>query len=157
MSTTGSDDSDSEPFPGDVDPSLRCTAAAIRGAARKVTQHYDDRLKPTGLRLSQFSVLRNVARRDGATITELAELLTMDRTTLTRNLRPLESAGLLRLETGGDRRSRAVRITDAGRAMLDRSIPLWEQAERDLRARVGEQGAREVRDLMRGLVTAIGG
>ncbi|MDH3474180.1 MAG: MarR family transcriptional regulator, partial [Rhodospirillales bacterium] len=65
----------------------------LRRTARRLTQAYDQALRPSGLRLTQFSVLANLTRSGGLSITDLAELLAMERTTLTRNLRPLERAG----------------------------------------------------------------
>jgi DNA-binding MarR family transcriptional regulator len=87
-------------------------------------------LAPAGIGAAQFGVLVAVAGRDGASLTELAQSLDMDRTTLTRNLRPLERAGHLRLAAGADKRSRAVGITAEGRAVLARARPLWRNAQR---------------------------
>ena len=76
---------------------MPCTCARLRRTARRLTRAYDRALRPSGLRLTQYSVLANVTRAGGLSITELAERLAMDRTTLTRNLRPLEAAGWVRV------------------------------------------------------------
>ena len=125
-----------------------CTCAMLRRASRRLTQAYDQVLKPTGLKLTQYSVLANVAGAEGRSITALALLLAMDRTTLTRNLRPLEGAGLIRIASGPDRRSRAVEITSAGRQMLEKARPLWRAAERSFRRRMGRKKAESLRCLL---------
>ena len=125
-----------------------CTCAALRRTARRLTRVYDEALKPSGLRLTQYSVLANVQRAEGPTVTDLAKLLEMDRTTLTRNLRPLAKAGLLRIAPGGDQRSRAVEITPDGEAAVARARPLWQEAERQLRRSMGRDKSAELRRLL---------
>ncbi|NQW11689.1 MAG: MarR family transcriptional regulator [Alphaproteobacteria bacterium] len=123
----------------------RCTAAAVRRAARRVTQVYDEALKPLGLTLPQYSVLANLLLIDGASVTELAAQLVVDRTTLTRNLGPLSRSGWVRLEPGADGRSRAVRLTDTGRLILASAVPAWQGAEVRIRAMLGETLAGDLR------------
>lgn len=125
-----------------------CTCIALREATRQVTQIYDQALREVGLRVTQFSLLSNLERHGGLTISELAERLFMDRTTLTRNLRPLETQGLVRLAPGADRRSRAVELTDAGRDAIAAARPLWQQAERAFRRAMGREEAAELRKLL---------
>src|SRR5262250_1950954 len=91
-----------------------CVCLAVRQAARHVTQFYDQFLAPAGLRTSQFSVLAKLKRLGPMTINALAAELVMDRTTLGRNILPLEREGLIAVETGkSDRRSKELRLTDA--------------------------------------------
>ena len=129
-----------------------CTCAALRRTARRLTRAYDRALRPTGLRLTQYSVLANLTRAEGEgrglTVTDLAGRLAMDRTTLTRNLRPLEAAGWLRVSPGPDRRSRAVEITEEGRRVLEEAKPLWQAAERTFRQALGREEAAELRRLL---------
>ena len=132
------------PQPGDS----HCTCAVLRRTARRVTQAYDRALRPAGIKLTQYSVLANVLRDGGLSITELAERLAMDRTTLTRNLRPMERAGWIEIGPGADRRSRAVRITAAGRRVFDAAFPLWQAAERGFRRGLGRDTAAELRRLL---------
>lgn len=120
----------------------------VRRTARHVTRHYDRALKPAGLKLTQYSLLANLVRAGGLSITDLAERLAMDRTTLTRNLRPLERAGWIELHPGPNRRTRAVAITPLGRRIYERAQPLWRQAERDFRRGVGQGEAAELRRLL---------
>jgi DNA-binding MarR family transcriptional regulator len=120
----------------------------IRRTARHLTREYDRVMKPTGLKLTQYSVLANLIRAGGLSITDLAERLAMDRTTLTRNLRPLEKAGWIVVRPGPDRRSRAVHITDLGRDTYEQAQPLWREAERLFRRSVGQAESAEFRRLL---------
>ncbi len=127
---------------------MRCTGAAIRRAARRTSQFYDDALKPLGLKLTQYSLLSNIDLLDRPTITELADHLVMDRTTLTRNLTPLRVSGWVHLEPGADRRSRAVVLTSRGTDLLAAVKPVWQQAEVALRAKAGDARLRKLRRLL---------
>lgn len=129
-----------------------CSCAVLRRAARRVTQSYDKALKPAGLRLTQYSVLANLSRHEGLSITELAERLAMDRTTLTRNLRPMEREGWITRAAGADKRSRAVGITASGRALFERAFPLWQEAERGFRRKMGRDTVAELRQLLDAVV-----
>ncbi len=127
----------------------------LRRASRRVTQVYDQALKPFGLRLTQYSLLANLLRNEDISITDLAELLDTERTTLTRNLKPLEAAGWLRIKPGPDRRSRAVAITPDGQAVVERAFPAWQQAERTFRAAMGREESAELRQLLGTAMSAI--
>ncbi len=129
-------------------PEALCTCAVLRRTARRVTQAYDRALRPAGIKLTQYSVLANVLRDGGLSITELAERLAMDRTTLTRNLRPMERAGWIEVGPGPDRRCRAVRITASGRRLFEAAFPLWQAAERGFRRSLGRDTAAELRRLL---------
>ena len=123
---------------------LYCTCFRVRGAARRVTQIYGRHLAPTGLKISQFSLLGFVAAQGPVSIGRLSELLTTDRTTLTRNLRPLLSAGLIERAASGDRRRHELVATTAGRAMFKRALPLWAAAEQEVRAAMGSRLTAEL-------------
>lgn len=125
-----------------------CTCAMLRRAARRVTLVYDEALKPHGLRLTQYSLLASVLRSGGMTITDLAERLAMERTTLTRNLKPLQAAGWVKVKPGPDRRSRSVEITSDGRRLVEEAFPKWQMAERELRKSMGREEAAELRQLL---------
>lgn len=114
-----------------------CTCFRVRGAARRVTQIYSRHLAPTGLKISQFSLLGFVTARGPVSITRLSDLLATDRTTLTRNLRPLLASGLIERVAAGDRRRHELVATQAGRAMFKRALPLWSAAEHEVRAAMG--------------------
>ncbi len=129
-------------------PEGHCTCAVLRRTARRVTQAYDRALRPAGIKLTQYSVLANVRRDGGLSITELAERLAMDRTTLTRNLRPMERAGWVEVGPGPDRRRRSLRITAAGNEVFETAFPLWQAAERSFRRGLGRETAADLRRLL---------
>ena len=139
--------------PGQATPVGHCTCGVLRRAARRVTQAYDRALRPAGIKLSQFSVLAFVRQDDGLSITELADCLVMDRTTLTRNLRPMERAGWIEIGPGPDRRSRSVGITAAGRRVFETAFPLWQDAERQFRRNLGRDTAADLRRLLNQALT----
>ena len=126
----------SAPAPLRLSPA-ECTCFRVRGAARRVTQIYSRHLAPTGLKISQFSLLGFVAARGPVSITELSEMLSTDRTTLTRNLRPLLLSGIIERAAAGDRRRHELVATTAGRALFKRALPLWADAEQEVRAAMG--------------------
>lgn len=106
-----------------------CTCANVRKAARVITQYYDEALQPSGLRATQFTLLVALARAGTLPLTRLAEELVMDRTTLTRNLKPLENAGFIAIDEGSDRRTRMIRPTPQGLHTLALALPAWRQAQ----------------------------
>lgn len=117
-----------------------CTCLRLRKAARCATQIYDRCLEPAGLTITQFGLLAHLHALRGMSIGELAEALIMDPTTLTRNLRPLEKRGLVRIKASkDDRRRREVALTANGRAALDTAAPLWRQAQTQIAAALGRE------------------
>jgi len=116
-----------------------CACHKVRMAARAVTRAYDDALRPVGLRATQLAVLVAVGKDGPVSMTALANLMGMDRTTLTRNLRPLEKQGLLAIGPEGWRRTRRLEITKKGQSLLREALPHWEQAQHALRRKLGDQ------------------
>ena len=114
-----------------------CTCFNLRKAARAVTQLYDAALGPSGLRATQFSLIAALGVRGAPTISQLAKAMVMDRTTLTRNLKPLEKQGLVAVVAGEDRRTRHVRLTPSGHEVLTAALPLWRHAQGEIDARLG--------------------
>jgi DNA-binding MarR family transcriptional regulator len=108
-------------------------------AARAITRRYDDALRATGLRATQISVLAAVGARGALSIKALADSLAMERSTLTRNLRPLEDKGYVVLAPEARHRSRTLTLTAAGRAALTEALPLWEAAQRAMKRRLGDR------------------
>jgi DNA-binding MarR family transcriptional regulator len=117
----------------------QCAGNGLRRASRAITQLYARILAPSGLQPTQFALLVACAVAGETPMTTLADALAMDRTTLTRNLRPLERQGLVRVEEGSDRRVRIVALTRKGRAALAGALPLWKKAQE----RVAEAFGRE--------------
>lgn len=109
-----------------------CTCDRLRKLARRLTQRYDAYLAPTGLRLTQYSLLAHLMRGGPATMSALAARLEMDRTTLTRNLKPLVDAGLVALDAGRDARERVVTISDRGQTVWRAAREQWRRAQEDV-------------------------
>jgi DNA-binding MarR family transcriptional regulator len=116
-----------------------CACANLRRAARAVTQLFDEALAPSGLRATQFTLLVTSRLMGESTINELAERMAMDRTTLSRNLKPLVRNGLLEVRPGEDGRTRLVWITAAGEQALEEAYPLWQQAQQEIVGVLGEE------------------
>ena len=114
-----------------------CLCHHARRTARAVSRLFDEALAPTGLKSGQFNILCAVAARDVTTAGEVATLLAMDRTTLSRNLKPLRAAGYVNREGGAGRRPDALALTHAGRVVLDQGVILWRAAQSCLTVRLG--------------------
>ena len=121
-------------------------------AARVVTRAYDSALRPVGLRATQLSILVAIAIDGAISIAALASFLGMDRTTLTRNLKPLEKEGLISVGSEGRHRSRTLEITKNGRSRLREALPLWERAQHALRQKLGDQAWVGVRRSLNRLI-----
>ena len=117
----------------------RCACATIRRTDRVLTQFYDEILAPSGLYITQFTTLAMLAEAAPITINQLAELLVMDRTTLTRNLELLTKQHLVRIEEGQDRRIRLVFLTQEGEQALRRAWPLWQEAQARIERALGRE------------------
>jgi DNA-binding MarR family transcriptional regulator len=116
-----------------------CACANLRRAARAVTQLFDEALAPSGLRATQFTLLVTSRLMGESTINALAERMAMDRTTLSRNLKPLVRGSLLEVRPGEDGRTRLVRLTPAGEHALEEAYPLWQQAQQEMVGVLGEE------------------
>ncbi len=136
-----------------------CHCFAVRSAARHVTQFYDQLLEPTGLRITQYSILAMLKRLGPLTINALAKVLQTDRTTLGRNILPLERDGLIRIEQGAsDRRARELHLTTAGEKRLQAARPAWLKAQATFESSFGPKRAETLRALLRALMaTEFGG
>ena len=127
-----------------------CTCLAVRQAARHITQFYDQCLAPIGLRTTQFSILAALKRLGSTTINALADELVMDRTTLGRNILPLERDGLISITPGrDDRRSKELQVTSAGVERLRAARKHWSAAQTQFAAAFGEQRTTRLRTLLR--------
>lgn len=125
-----------------------CVGFNTRRATRLITQYYDRMLAPAGIRSTQYSLLSLLAMMGEAPMQEVAYVLAMDRTTLTRNLNPLVRAGLVKVHVGSDRRSRPLTLTPKGKSTLEKALPLWQKAQSRI---VDEIGAEQWGRMMRGL------
>lgn len=134
-----------------------CACFNLRKTARRVTQAYDQALRPTGLRVTQFSLLAHLQNRPPVPISVLAEEMELDRTTLSRNLGPLREAGLLLLQPGRDARVQEVSITEAGRRRHVEALPFWRNIQQKLANLMGAEGLSRLLDDLEGVRTVISG
>ena len=138
-------------------PRIRgCTCFRVRRLARRITQIYDHVLAPCGLRVTQFSLLSALRHGGAMAVGSLAASLDMDRTTLTRNLKPLVDLGLVSLDRSTtDARQREVRLTDEGRARRDEARRLWRKAQDLVNRTLGEPRIASLHDLFDGLLDTL--
>jgi DNA-binding MarR family transcriptional regulator len=123
-----------------VDPALpppACTCGRLRRATRALTQLYDDLMAPSGLRVTQFSLLRTLAREGTSRMSELAGILLLDRTALSRNLDPLVERGFVAIAPGRDARTREVSLTPAGKMAVRGAETHWKRAQARVVAKLG--------------------
>ena len=131
-----------------------CNCLALRQAARHVSQFYDQRLAPSGLRTTQFSILAKLKGLGPMTINALARELVMDRTTLGRTMLPLERDGLIAIKDGSlDRRTKELVVTKRGTERLQRAAMLWVEAQKVFEERFGVGHAADLRGLLREVVS----
>lgn len=115
---------------------VACLCTQSRRVARALTDAYDRALAPSGLKVTQFSLLRMVDRLESPTISALAESTGLERSTLGRNLKVLQKDGWTAVSSGEDERTRVVTLTKAGRLAVQRAVPLWERIQADINAKL---------------------
>lgn len=125
-----------------------CVGFNTRRVTRLVTQYYDRALAPAGLRSTQYSLLSLLAMMGEAPMHQVAFVLAMDRTTLTRNLTPLRKNGWIKVSMGSDRRARPLQITPRGLSVLEKALPYWQKAQAHI---VETLGADKWDAMMQGL------
>jgi len=114
-----------------------CHCANLRRATRMVTQLYDRMLAPSGLKVTQYSLLRYVKHLEPVNMTDLAKHMGLDRTTLVRNANLLETQGLIASATGNDLRTHELRLTEHGREVLEEATLMWSEAQEKLETYLG--------------------
>ncbi|WP_437284152.1 MarR family winged helix-turn-helix transcriptional regulator [Sorangium sp. So ce406] len=127
----------------------QCALVRVRRASRALTRLYDDSLRPLGLQATQLTMLVAVATcgEQGVRLSALADGLVMDRTTLTRNLVPLEKAGLLRVARApDDARVRMILLTRQGERAIEAAFPAWERTQKHVREQLGAVQADALRE-----------
>ena len=123
-----------------------CTCFNLRKTTRAVTQLYDEALKPCGLYATQFTLLAAISSNDKVTITELSRALIMDRTTLTRNLHPLQKNGWVEVIPGEDKRTRTLSLTRSGQKVLKEAMTYWSQVQKQVVKTLGKGHWEELLD-----------
>jgi DNA-binding MarR family transcriptional regulator len=132
-----------------------CNCLAVRQAARYITQFYDRYLAAAGLRTTQYGILSRLKRQGPMSIHTLAAELVVDRTTLGRNIQPLEREGLITIESdASDRRSKILRLTKAGDARFQRAQRRWAEAQRHFERAYGGRQASQLRENLRAVVAS---
>lgn len=129
-----------------------CVCFNLRKASRLLSQVYDQALKPTGIKVTQFSLMMAVAGNSGTTMGKLARPLGMDRTTLSRNAKILENRGLIEIGEGEDHREQILNLTEQGILLLQKAIPIWEGVQKKLVEKMGDQRLQELLSDLRDLV-----
>ena len=132
-----------------------CHCLAVRQAARFVTNIYDRHLAPSGLRISQFGILAMLKHKGPLTINELAAELIIDRTTLGRNILPVEREGLIAIKPSPfDRRSKELHLTAAGEKRYREARKYWAEAQTQFESAFGKARAGDLRGLLHDLVAS---
>jgi DNA-binding MarR family transcriptional regulator len=131
-----------------------CNCLALRQAARHVSQFYDQFLTASGVRATQYSILARLQRKGPMSINALAAELVMDRTTLGRNIMPLQRDGLISIRPDRiDRRSKELQLTKAGAARFRAASEGWRQAQARFEAAFGSKRAKNLRALLHEVAT----
>lgn len=128
-----------------------CHCTSLRKAARRLTARYDEALSAYGINVAQFSLLRHISRMQPVSLTELADRVELDRSTLGRNSRVLQRMELIGLGIGKDQREASLALTPRGREIIEEASPAWERVQGDIERRLGAERIA----LMHGLLEAI--
>ena len=138
-----------------LNPSLPCMCASLRRASRALTQLYEEALRPTGLRATQFTVLHTLSLAGEVTQGELGQILAMDSTTLTRTLAIMSRHGWIAKRRGEDRREWRMRLSKSGEAQFKQALPHWERAQTRLRRQLGDELSDNLMKLTQEITNAL--
>jgi DNA-binding MarR family transcriptional regulator len=116
----------------------QCACSAARRKSRELSRFYDERMRGSGVRISQFTLMATLIQTGPMAATRLADFLGLERTTLTRNLRPLLRDGLLIVQDDADRRVHRIAITSKGEEAARRAFPFWRKAQDAALASAGQ-------------------
>jgi DNA-binding MarR family transcriptional regulator len=117
-----------------------CIAVRLRLLNRVVTNCYDEALRPLGLKVSQLNILIVTARLGLARPAQVCDILQLDASTLSRNVKPLQAHGWLEVVPDEDARAQPFRLTAQGRRLIEKAVPAWEKAQRQAAELLGEEG-----------------
>lgn len=129
-----------------------CVCASLRQASRAITQIYDEALQPSGLRAMQFQILSTLEVLKEAALKDLAQILTLDQTTLTRSLKLLEEQGWIAQKPSSDRRLRVFALSRSGKAVLLRAKPLWERVQAETLTILDQEAWQSTRGQLKALI-----
>ncbi len=145
MSKKDFNQNDKVPFSSTLIVRDSCLCLHVRRAARTIARRFDDAFRPLDLTSGQYSLLMSLNRPHPPHMQDVADLLAMDRTTLTANLKPLERRGLVAIDIDPkDKRSRLLTLTDQGMALLVKAFPIWQKTQKDLNALVANSDSRHL-------------
>ena len=136
-------------------PALPCICASLRRASRAVTQLYEDALRPTGLRGTQFTVLQTLSLAGEVTQGQLGQILAIDSTTLTRTLNIMGRHGWIAKRRGQDRREWRMRLSKAGETQFNQALPHWQKAQTQLRRQLGDELSNNLMQLTQNVTNAL--
>jgi DNA-binding MarR family transcriptional regulator len=129
-------------------PSSSCYCILLRKASRRLSARYDEALEPFGINIGQFSQMRNIRRNEPLSLTELATIMELDRSTVGRNTKVLERMGLVETVTGEDQREALLQLSKEGRALLKAAEPVWEDVQVKIDERLGEDMTGQLQQLL---------
>ncbi|MDB5555901.1 MAG: MarR family transcriptional regulator [Rhizobium sp.] len=125
-----------------------CYCIVLRKASRRISAVYDEALAPHGINIAQFSAIRNINRYEPISLTDLADKLDLDRSTVGRNMKVLERMGIVATATGADQREAALSLTDEGKALLVKTEPIWHDVQVQIEDRLGPEHSRQLSELL---------
>ncbi len=129
-----------------------CYCTKIRKASRAVTQHYINILKPSGLKITQFALLNNLRRNGPLTMNNLSEVTNLERTTLIRNLKPLENKKLIQIISQENSKANLICLTDNGEKILNLTLPYWEKAQKSIEEMLSNEEIEDFEKILKKLV-----
>jgi DNA-binding MarR family transcriptional regulator len=132
-----------------------CVCTQLRRTSRAISAVYDRFLAECGLTVTQYSILVRISRLEAVSRSALAADMGMERTTLTRNLRPLDRQSLIGATSSSDRREHMIKLTASGRKKLTIAFPLWQKAQQHVLTQVGKERTEEMRDLLHSVASRI--
>lgn len=121
----------------DVAEGSKCMGFNLKKTTRAVQNLFDNAYKSVGLEGTQYTVLSHVFVAGPITLSKLADLMYVDRTTLGRNLKPLDKKGLIEIKSGKDRRAKLISITDHGKEVLSQALPIWKETHEQIKNLLG--------------------
>lgn len=134
-------------MPDNRQPTI-CTVMRLRRSTRKATRVYDRHFTELGIGIAQFGILQAITFAKHGSISEIADSIDMERSTLTRNLRPLVNTGLVNIEEGKNKRVRSVSLTNEGLQLLKTARRTWRKAQAEVRDLMGEDDLQALHGLL---------
>lgn len=125
-----------------------CLATRVRQLSRIITRQYDDAMRPLGITASQYTLLAQLASRDGITAVEIGHVLDIEKSTLSRNLKRLLALGLIIMDPPAGRRGRGLHLTQKGQSVLKEAYPVWLSAQARSVAVMGPDTRSQLDDLL---------